>query len=245
MFVLFLKLILAFVLTAIPFAFRYWLKPKGENSPRWKNSISILENKLPYLLKMKRMFVAWLLRVYRKMKFSRNARKFFTYLLIVSMLIVQAVDFQASKAANEKLAEYAPTSITEHQTSKDSPCTLSDQGESIKLIQSQVTPFAEMVICLLITMAAFSYRLSDFVLTKIHNVDDVKMWLVIIITAGVMVGEGRLLLVAEIMYLILVAGLVYPNHDFQEYGKWHKRITKQTRSCFRCYQSSRAERMSA
>lgn len=43
MFILVLKLILALVLTMIPFVFHYWIKPKSNESPKWKNSISILE----------------------------------------------------------------------------------------------------------------------------------------------------------------------------------------------------------
>lgn len=115
MFILVLKLILALVLTMIPFVFHYWIKPKSNESPKWKNSISILEENLPSIRRKKRIIFLWFMRFYKKMKFSRNARKFFTYILIVSMLIVQFVDFQASKYAKEHLNEATSISVENTQ----------------------------------------------------------------------------------------------------------------------------------
>ena len=121
MFILVLKLILALVLTMIPFVFHYWIKPKSKESPKWKNSISILEENLPSIRRKKRIIFLWFMRFYKKMKFSRNARKFFTYILIVSMLIVQFVDFQASKYAKEHLNEATSISV-ENTQSRNSTC---------------------------------------------------------------------------------------------------------------------------
>ena len=84
MFILVLKLILALVLTMIPFVFHYWIKPKSNESPKWKNSISILEENLPSIRRKKRIIFLWFMRFYKKMKFSRNARKFFTYIRLYS-----------------------------------------------------------------------------------------------------------------------------------------------------------------
>lgn len=225
MFILTLKLILAFVLTMIPFVFHYWIKPKSKDSPKWKNSISILENYMPSVRRKKRIVYAWLMRIYRKMKFSRNARKFFTYILIVSMLIVQVVDFHASKYANERLAE--STSIN---AGKDchgsSTCMMMKRKASATVLRSHITPFWAFNLCLIVTIAAFSFRLADLTLTKIHNVRWIKWIMGIAILLLIVASLGRLLLVAEISYLILIAGLIYPNPSFDEYGKWHKRITR-------------------
>ena len=70
MFILVLKLILALVLTMIPFVFHYWIKPKSNESPKWKNSISILEENLPSIRRKKRIIFLWFMRFYKKMKFS-------------------------------------------------------------------------------------------------------------------------------------------------------------------------------
>lgn len=225
MYILTLKLIVAFVLTMIPFVFHYWIKPKSKESPKWKNSISILENNMPYIRRKKRVVYAWLMRIYRKMKFSRNARKFFTYILIVSMLIVQVVDFQASKYAQEQLQE--STSINaEKGCQSSSPCMMMRRKASATMLRSHITPFWAFNLCLVVTLALFSFRLADMILTNIHNVRWVKWAMGCAIILLIVVSLGRLLLVAEVSYLILIAGLIYPNPSFEEYGKWHKRITR-------------------
>ena len=209
----------------IPFVFHYWIKPKSKDSPKWENSISILESKMPSIRRKKRMVYAWLMRIYRKMKFSRNARKFFTYILIVSMLVVQVVDFQASKYAQERLDETTSTcSVDKSQTS--SLCTTMKRKASATVLRSHITPFWAFNLCLIVTMAMFSFRLADWILTNIHNVRLIKWAMGTAIIILVVISFGRLLLVAEMSYLILLAGLIYPNPNFDEYGKWHKRITR-------------------
>lgn len=226
MFILTLKLTLAFVLTMIPFVFHYWIKPKSKDSPKWENSISILENYMPSMRRKKRIVYAWIMRIYRKMKFSRNARKFFTYILIVSMLILQVVDFQASKYAQERLEESTSLKV-EKEGNGSSSCIMMKRKASTTMLRSHITPFWAFNLCLIVTIAIFSFRLADRTLTKIHNVRWIKWIMGIAILLLIVASLGRLLLVAEISYLILIAGLIYPNPSFDEYGKWHKRITRQ------------------
>ena len=228
MFILLLKLILALGLTMSPFVFCYWIQPKSNDSPTWKNSISILQENLPPIRTKKRIIFLWFMRFYKKMKFSRNARKFFTYILIVSMLIVQFVDFQASKYAKEPLNEVTSISV-ENTQPRNSTCLASKHKTSAMLLRSHTTPFWAFNLCLIITLATFSFRLSDIVLTKIHNVRWIKWAMGIAIVLLIVTSIGRLLLVAEISYLILMAGLLYPNPRFDEYGKWRRRITNQVR----------------
>lgn len=225
MFILTLKLILAFVLTMIPFVFHYWIKPKSKDSPKWENSISILESNMPSIRRKRRMVYAWLMRIYRKMKFSRNARKFFTYILIVFMLIVQVVDFQASKYGQQRLNETTSTNVVD-KSQNTSPCIAMKRKASATVLRSHITPFWAFNLCLVATIALFSFRLADRILTHIHNVRWIKWAMGTAIILLVVISFGRLLLVAEISYLILLAGLIYPNPSFDEYGKWHKRITR-------------------
>lgn len=183
---------------------------------------------LPSIRRKKRIIILWFMRFYKKMKFSRNARKFFTYILIVSMLIVQFVDFQASKYAKEHLNEATSISV-ENNKPRNSTCLAIKHKASAMLLRSHTTPFWAFNLCLIITLATFSFRLSDMVLTKIHNVRWIKWVMGLVIVLLIVVSIGRLLLVAEISYLILMAGLLYPNPRFDEYGKWRRRITNQVR----------------
>ena len=223
MFILILKIILAFILTMIPFVFHYWVKPKSKESPKWENLISLLENKLPTIKRRKRKVYAWLLGVYRKMKFSRNARKFFTYILVVFMLIVQVVDFQSSRYAQQRLDKMTST-IGVNDSHENATCMLAKRKASAMMLRSHTTPFWAFNLCLVITLATFSFKLADMVLTQIHNVRWIKWGMGASIILLIVASLGRLMLVSEIAYLILLAGLIYPNPNFEEYGKWHKRI---------------------
>lgn len=126
------------------FVFHYWIKPKSNESPKWKNSISILEENLPSIRRKKRIIFLWFMRFYKKMKFSRNARKFFTYILIVSMLIVQFVDFQASKYAKEHLNEVTSISV-ENTQPRNSTCLAIKHKASTMLLHSHTTPFGHSI----------------------------------------------------------------------------------------------------
>lgn len=198
------------------------------NLQNGKTRFPFLEENLPSIRRKKRIIFLWFMRFYKKMKFSRNARKFFTYILIVSMLIVQFVDFQASKYAKEHLNEATSISV-ENTQPRNSTCLVIKHKASTMLLRSHTTPFWAFNLCLIITLATFSFRLYDMVLTKIHNVRWIKWAMGLVIVLLIVVSIGRLLLVAEISYLILMAGLLYPNPRFDEYGKWRRRITTQVR----------------
>lgn len=77
MFVLSLKVILAFALTAIPFAYHVWVQPNQNKSPLLRNLSTAVMACLPKILgvvKKARSFLSW---YYDKMKTSISARKFF------------------------------------------------------------------------------------------------------------------------------------------------------------------------
>ena len=87
-------MILAFVLTAIPFAFHLWIKPRKASSNKWGSLYSVLS------------------AIYERMKHSDNARKFFTRVFLIVLLFVQYVDFEAANAANLLSNELAQGRVT-------------------------------------------------------------------------------------------------------------------------------------
>lgn len=209
MFFLILKIILACLLTAVPFIFRYWIRPKSKEQEKWHSMFSLLASKKPYFLRKKRIAICWILRIYRKMRFSYNARKFFTYIVIVIMLLVQVVDWQAASAAKEYLPEAAKG------------------GETEVLFLFFHTSFLSYVLCLVVTLAAFSFRLSDCVLTAIHNSKKIQAIFIVLILVVLAASLGRMTLVAEILYVVLLAGMIYPNFSMEEKGRWYLRIMRE------------------
>lgn len=205
------KIILACLLTAVPFIFRYWIKPKSKEQEKWHSMFSLLASKKPYFLRRKRIVICWILRIYRKMKFSYNARKFFTYIVVVTMWLVQVVDWQATSAAKEYLLEVAKGGGTE------------------VLLRFFHTSFFSYVLCLVVTLAAFSFRLSDYVLTAIHNSKKIQAIFIVLILGVLVASLGRMMLVAEILYVVLLAGMIYPNFSMDEKGRWYRRIVREYR----------------
>lgn len=96
MFILSLKVILAFVLTAIPFAYHAWVQPNQDRSPLLRNLSTAVMACLPKIrgvVKKARSFLSW---YYDKMKTSMSARKLFTLILVMVLLAVQYVDYETT-----------------------------------------------------------------------------------------------------------------------------------------------------
>lgn len=96
MFILSLKVILAFVLTAIPFAYHAWVQPNQDSSPLLRNLSTAVMACLPKIrgvVKNARSFLSW---YYDKMKTSMSARKLFTLILVMVLLVVQYVDYETT-----------------------------------------------------------------------------------------------------------------------------------------------------
>ena len=219
MFYLFLKFILAVFLTAIPFLFHYLVKPKSMTSSKWKNSIALGENLYPSFIKKKRRLTAWLLRVYHKMKFSRNARMFFIFSFVIVLLAVQVVDFNVSNFIYAHIVKIS----TLHTASETSMSSLGALFNT-HFISLQATPFLVCLFSFFVSTLFIYYSFSNFILTEIHNRKWLKFLLSVAIVSLTIFSLGKLFLISELLYLTLLAGIAYPNFDFDEYTKWRKRI---------------------
>lgn len=82
-----LKVVLALLLTLVPFVFHYVIKPKASSSPKWRSFYSFLSTKMPCIRRKAAKVKAWISYVYGKMHRSRNGRKFFILVLLVMMLV--------------------------------------------------------------------------------------------------------------------------------------------------------------
>ena len=218
MFILALKITLAVLLTAIPFFFRYWIKPISEKQPKWRSLFSFLEYNRPSFSKKKRLLKICYLKVVRRLRFSVNARKLYTYILIFVLLGIQVVDYRCSLSATERL-EASGTGVSPGRILAG----MADGTVASPLIwYANTTPFEVLAGCLAVTLLLFSFRLADFILTGIHNRKFLRWLLIGAIILLIPAGFGRLFLLAETLYLFLLAGLFYPNLDFKSGDKWRR-----------------------
>lgn len=171
---IYLKVITLCLLSAAPFVYTAWSGRKNHS--------------LPYFIH----------RIYEGMKKSETFRKFFTLIVLMVMLVVEFVDFQAS------------TSIA--QMIQDSTLTTAETTQVIGIYATLMSrPYATLlasVICL----SFFSFRAADWMLTRLHQQPKVFLG-VAILAILIMFVSARYIIVSQVIFIILMAAYAYP-HSF-------------------------------
>ena len=212
-----LKVVLALLLTLVPFVFHYVIKPKASSSPKWRSFYSFLSTKMPCIRRKASKVKAWISYVYGKMHRSRNGRKFFILVLLVMMLVFQVVDYHAARQAYQLLGESSllsgAMSLTPYHIRVPFLGEVMVPGSG-KLLESLLYPFLTQawvyVIALGSTMMLFSYRLADRVLVGIHGSRCLQILLASLAIVVAVVDCGRAFLMGELIFILLMAGMVYP-----------------------------------
>lgn len=209
MFVLSLKVILAFVLTAIPFAYHAWVQPIQDRSPLLRNLSTAVMACLPKIrgvVKKARSFLSW---YYDKMKTSISARKLFTLVLVMVLLAVQYVDYETTLYAastNHLIGE--ASSFLEMDKAGMVSCLWNAWEKKLFFLPSQ-TPYNIITINLLCTFLLFNYRIAENVLTCL-NQKKVIFSLSAAVSVALILIDGRLLIGSECIYILLGAGAIFP-----------------------------------
>ena len=93
---IYLKTILACLLSALPFVYAWHLRNKARNNTPKGNVYSFIMTQLPTLYALFTAIKSFVHRVYEGMKKSDTFRRFFSLIIILVMLTVQFIDFNAS-----------------------------------------------------------------------------------------------------------------------------------------------------
>ena len=208
---LILKLILFVVLTSIPFLYHFLIKPRRESVKKYRNVFTAAQ---PHMSKLKKS--VWrigthLINFYDKMKHREKPRKFFTLLLLLFLLGIQGVDNFAS-------GEVAATYKTMAKEKRLDQLSISGKKTVAPFMQRKMTnylyPFLTRPLVYLITFGMtllfFSYKLANKILTKIHNSKRISCAIILFS----IFDEGRYILLSEVLFVIAMAALFYPNfHD--------------------------------
>ena len=209
MFVLSLKVILAFVLTAIPFAYHVWVQPNQDSSPLLRNLSTAVMACLPKLrgvVKKAKSFLSW---YYDKMKTSISARKLFTLVLVMVLLAVQYVDYETTLyavGANHLVAE--ASSFLEMDEAGMGSCLWNAWEKNLLFLPSH-TPYNLIMVNLLCTFLLFNYRIAENVLTCL-NQKKVIFSLSAAVSVALILIDGRLLIGSECIYILLGVGAIFP-----------------------------------
>lgn len=212
-----LKWLLAMLLTSVPFVFHYCIKPKAASSDKWRNFYSFLSARLPWMKRKALAVKAWISYVYHKMYRSDNGRKFFILVLVICMLVFQVVDFHAAKEACAFQVEWAAKgkalSLTPYYIGLpgiDGEVELGPKAFMENVLYPFQTSLWVYMVALMMTLLLFSYRLADSVLVGIHGSRCLQILLASLAIVVAVVDCGRAFLMGELIFILLMAGMVYP-----------------------------------
>ena len=154
----------------------------------------------------------YLINFYDKMKRREKPRKFFTLLLLLSLLFFQGADNFAS-------SEVAATYKTMAKENRLDELSISGKKTAAPFMQRKFSnclfPFLTRpvvyLVCFPLTLIFFSYRMADWILTIIHNSKKTLLVLSTIIIFFSVFDEGRYMLFSEVHFIIVMGALFYPN----------------------------------
>ncbi len=193
---IYLKIILAFLLSALPFFYMSYIRPKEKSSPLRRNMLTALAGQMPRLRAAKKTVEKFFHRLYDGMKKSDNFRKFFSLMTLLSMIAVQFVDFSASTDVARMIQGVAHDSQNAHQI--------------IAVYGTLMTRPHASVLAACLSLTLFSYTAADWMLSRLHNRQRFFLG-VALLALVVLFTSPRYLIVTEVLEMILMAALIYPN----------------------------------
>lgn len=201
---IYLKLILAFLLSAVPFLYVSFVKPKRETSTVWRNMFTAIGSQLPRLKAVKTACSRFFHRLYEGMKRSDNFRKFFSLITLLLMIAVQFIDFSASTEIARGIKEVAENSdgnVAE---------TAKHVNHIVAIYGPLMTKPHATVLAACLSLSLFAYSSANWLLTKLHNSRRI-LFFTALITLFFLFASPRYFIVAEVMEMMLMAAIIYPN----------------------------------
>lgn len=206
---IYLKIILAVIISSLPYIYQYYVRPRKDSSSKWRNIYTTIGSQFPRLRLLKETIGNLFHRIYEGMKKSDNFRKFFTLVTLIIMIVVQFVDFNASTTVARMVQEGA----------KDTTETMRMATIYAPLMSR---PYATLLAAAL-SMTLFNYSLANLILTRLHN--SRKLFCFVAVTSlAAMFPSPRYFVVTEMLAIALMAALIYPNKIATQTPKGGKKI---------------------
>ena len=202
-----LKIVLAFMLTAIPVFYHKCIKPKQVKSIIWRSLFSLLCSAAPRICLFIIRVVSKLIHFHKHMKFSDNARKFFTFLLIILLLLVQVIDYLASIEVQEI---HSTLSLQDINPMYQTTCC----KDSISMILGDCcypysTPILLLFVIFIFTIALLNFKFINYILLYLKS--DTRIFIVwnIFTVVYAIVDSGRYMIMAEWLYTLSLASIYF------------------------------------
>ena len=212
---LYIKIILAILLSAIPFLFAIFIKPKAKEG-KWKNVFTLSNINSEKVANGAGKIRKFIMRIYEAMKYSDNARKFFIMVLIITMIVVQWIDSEATQTAVKAIIGNRENVYQEK--------------ESMVMLFPFITSPIVTILSMIYTLILFRYKWANKLLTKISTSKKMIVLFIALIMLSIVVGNGRFFLLGEILFLTLIWALILPKKKGEGYPDGGTRIKREKKT---------------
>lgn len=186
-----LKIILLIILTFLPFLHHYYILPRSKKDEKYKNLRSLLGTLKP---KLNRLFS----KFHDKMKKDESTRKFFSIIIFFVMVNFLCVDWFSSLDAAE---------IYHTLDKKNNLSLLAVNGQYEATVGGLKT----------LNNYLYSYKITDKILSKLHNNIHLFMMNGVYIYCFAFLWEGRMIIISELIFIINLAAMEYPNREERKF----------------------------
>ncbi len=214
---IYLKIILAFLLSAIPFLYVSFVKPKRETSKVWRNMFTAIGSQLPRLKAVKTTCAKFMHRLYEGMKRSDNFRKFFTLITLLLMIAVQFVDYSSSVEVARMIRDAA------NEGAETAAKAAAYTSHVIAVYGSLMSKPHATLLAACLSLILFVFKAGDWLLTRLHNSRKI-FFTVAMMTLIILFTSPRFFIVVEVLEMMLMAALIYPNKVVPQDPKGRKGI---------------------
>lgn len=194
-----LKIALAMLITAIPLFIIFFVKPRLKKEEGWKNSFDFAQKHKGFFRVLKKKLVLFCVSFRNGLGCNKSIRKMYLLMILILMLAVETVDTNVS----HYIAKFVMTAAQK------------DAGAYAKYeyLAPMLTHPAATVMSFFLTFLMLSYRIGNWILTRLHNDDGNFLLLSLLSVAFCYPFGGKTILLGEIFFILTFASYFYPNME--------------------------------
>ena len=192
-----IKMVIALLITFVPFYFIFFVRPKLKKQGGWKNSFDFARNHPKFFARLKKKLLLFGISFSNGLACNKSIRKIYLLMTLVAMLIVETVDTNVSHNIAGFVIEKGKVNY--------------DFYTEYRYLSPMLTHPVATISSFFITFLFLSYRIGNHVLTTLHNSNGKFILLLLAAVAVCYLYDGRFILFGEILYILSFFSYCYPN----------------------------------
>lgn len=217
MWIIYLKILLALVLTIIPFWYAYYVRPRQDKPGIWRNGFTFLAAKLPAIGRVLNALANFVRKLHEGMRRSTSCRKFYILIFLLTIITYQYIDFHAANNAFEMAKN-----MVQKSGDKPIPAIINYRAATDPFTPFLTHPFAT-VIAAFIGLIFFFYEPANRLLNLLHQSRGIYSC-VGLVCLFLLLSTANYFIVAETLFIFLIAAYFYPKKISDNYPGGKKAI---------------------